>query len=100
MSFINGVNRDELFFTSLNDLIPSNDDVRIIDSLIDSLVFSSLGFSHTIRKNNSGRPSYDPKTLLKIYILGYKNSIRSGRKLEAACKYDLRFMWLTKKLSP
>ena len=98
MSFINGVNRDEIFFTSFNDFIPSDDDVRFFDSIIDSLDLSSLGYSPS--NSSSGRPSYDPKTLLKIFIFGYKNSISSGRKLEKACRFDLRFIWLSKNLHP
>jgi transposase len=96
MKFIAGKDRSQtsLFPASLDD----NNTVRDIDQFVENLDMKKLGFKFDFIEN--GRPGYHPKILLKIYIYGYMNSVRSSRKLEKECKRNIEMMWLTESLSP
>ena len=100
MKYISGYNRNQLvlFPTSLDETIDKNNEVRIIDLFVESLDIASMGFN--IDHSENGRPAYHPKDLLKLYIYGYLNSIRSSRKLEKATKVNIEVMWLLKGLEP
>ena len=74
-------------------------EARFIDAFVDTLDLSEIGFTHS-EPNDEGRPSYDPKDMLKLYVWGYLNQIRSSRKLERECHRNLEVMWLMKKLAP
>ena len=73
--------------------------VRFIDAFVESLNLQKLGFKHSI-PCNLGRPSYNPSDLLKLYVYGYLNQVRSSRKLERECHRNIEVMWLMKKLTP
>ena len=77
-----------------------NNPARFIDTFVDSIDLHDLGFRYSFLENGAGRPSYNPHDLLKIYLWGYYNAIRSSRKLEAECNRNIEVMWLTRKLSP
>lgn len=99
--FITGVSRDQntLFPCTVDEYIGDDNPVRVIDVFVDELDLSVLGFqgmSHA----NTGRPSYHPATLLKIYIYGYLNRIQSSRRLERETQRNIELMWLTGKLMP
>ncbi len=98
---INGTHRDQtvLFPDRLEDYVEKENPVRFIDAFIDSLNMEKLGFKHSL-SNETGRPSYDPADLLKLYVYGYLNQVRSSRKLERECHRNLEVMWLMKKLAP
>jgi transposase len=98
---INGTHRDQtvLFPDKLEDYVDRENPVRFIDAFIDSLNLEKLGFKHSI-PNEEGRPPYNPSDLLKLYVYGYLNQIRSSRKLEKECHRNVEAMWLMKKLSP
>ena len=98
---IEGLNRDQtaLFPDTLEGYVDKDNPVRFIDAFIDSLDLIKLGFKHSI-PSEVGRPSYDPKDLLKLYVYGYLNQIRSSRKLERECHRNIEVMWLMKKLAP
>jgi transposase len=83
---INGTHRDQtaLFPDRLEDYVDKENPVRFIDAFIDSLNLEKLGFKHSIPAE-TGRRSYDPADLLKLYVYGYLNQIRSSRKLEKEC---------------
>ena len=100
MKFIKGNDRDQthLFPSSLNDSIDSTNEVRLIDLFVDSLSLEKFGFKVDYTEN--GRPAYHPSDLLKLYMYGYLNSLRSSRKLEKACKINIELMWLLKTLTP
>ena len=99
MSIIHENNRNQMRMTSLDQLIPSDDDARIIDAFVDALDLESFKFLiKGIKK--TGRPAFPIGSLLKLYLLGYRNGVRSSRNLEKACIYDTRFMWLLKELKP
>lgn len=92
--------RDEMYITSINQIIEEDHEARVYDAIIDVLDIEKLGYVEKERKNNSGRPKYPFKTLLKLYVYGYRLGIRSGKKLENLCKYDSRLIWLLKGLTP
>ena len=98
---IQGLNRDQtlLFPDVLEKYVDEENPVRFIDAFVDTLNLEKMGFTHST-PTDTGRPSYDPKVLLKIYIYGYLNQVRSSRKLEKECHRNIEVIWLTKKLAP
>lgn len=100
MSYVKGKKREEYQMVCLEELIEEDDKARLIDVIVNTLKPKELGYTENERKNGSGRPRYDVYTMTKLYLLGYQNGIRSGRKLEAACKYDTRFKWLLEGREP
>ena len=98
---VNGTHRDQtiLFPDTLDKYVDKENPVRFIDAFIDSLNLEKLGFKHAI-PSETGRPSYDPSDLLKLYVYGYLNQVRSSRKLERECYRNVEVMWLMKKLAP
>jgi transposase len=101
MAFIQGVNRNQLvmFPESLDEYIAEDNPVRFIDAFVDSLDLQALGFEHAVPKE-TGRPPYHPGCLLKLYIYGYLNRIRSSRSLEREANRNVELMWLLGKLAP
>jgi transposase len=101
MGYINGMNRDQvlLFPEILDDYIADNNPVRFIDVYVDSLDLEALGFKYALFKE-TGRPSYNPADMLKLYIYGYLNKIRSSRRLEQQTHRNVELMWLLGKLTP
>jgi len=87
-----------IFPISMDIAIAEDNEVRIIDFFIDSLDIEEMGFS--IDHGENGRPAYHPKDLLKLYLYGYLNSVRSSRKLEKETQRNIEVMWLLKGLSP
>lgn len=100
MKFITGQDRAQahLFPISLEDSIDQDSEVRFIDLFVDSLNLNNYGFKIEFTEN--GRPAYHPSDLLKLYIYGYLNKMRSSRDLEKACKINIEVMWLLKTLHP
>src|SRR3989339_351301 len=100
MKFIIGENRSQLsiFPVSLDESIEKDNEVRTIDLFVDSINIKEFGFKVDFIEN--GRPAYHPADLLKLYIYGYMNCIRSSRKLEKECKRNIEVMWLLKRLVP
>lgn len=87
-----------LFPPALDDWVGEDHPARFIRDFVDSLDFQSLGF--TGRRSPEGRPSYSDDLLLKAWVLGYFNDIRSSRKLERACKEMMGFLWITGRHTP
>jgi transposase len=100
MKFIQGHNRTQinLFPISLDQSINPDNEVRIIDLFVDSLSIKDYGFRMDFVEN--GRPAYHPTDLLKLFIYGYLNKIRTTRDLEKECKRNIEVMWLLKCLKP
>lgn len=99
MDFKKGKDRNSpLEVKSLESLIKANNSIRLIDRFVDSLDLKALGFQ--INHAGQGRPPYHPSILLKLYIYGYLNGVRSSRKLEESTKLNLEVMWLLGSLSP
>lgn len=99
MQFIQGTNRHQTYFSTLEQQVAADNPVRIIDAFIDKLDLQKLGFSHTIHKIE-GRPPYASPLLLKLYLYGYLNKIRSSRKLEQECCRNIELRWLMQELCP
>ena len=100
MQFIQGKIRTQsiLFPESLDQIIDQNNEVRIIDLFVESI--NPTDFKFVIKTSIEGRPCYNPKDLLKLFVYGYLNQIRSSRALEKECKRNIELMWLMKELAP
>jgi len=100
MKYVKGYDRSQIALipTSLEDSIDGDNEVRIIDLFVDSLDLEKMGFRLDFGEN--GRPAYHPSDLLKLFIYGYLNKIRSSRHLEKECKRNIELMWLLKSLTP
>jgi len=93
MQHIQGTNRHQTYFSTLELQIAGDNPVRIIDAFVNKLDLQKLGFSQTMLKSE-GRPPYAPALLLKLYLYGYLNKIRSSRKLEQECSRNMELRWL------
>ncbi|MEX2595681.1 MAG: transposase [Salibacteraceae bacterium] len=82
----------------MDDTIESHNPVRVIDAFVDSLPLEKFGFR--VECKEVGRTAYHLSDLLKLYIYGYQNSLRSSRKLETECKRNIELFWLLKGLKP
>jgi transposase len=101
MGYIRGEGRDQgtLFPVVLDDLVPAAHVCRVIDAFVDRLAMSELGFERS-EAAERGRPGYDPRDLLKLYLYGYLHTLRSSRRLEAECRRNVELMWLLGRLYP
>src|ERR671923_1691771 len=88
-----------LFPECLDDWIGEENPVRVIDVFVDELDLGELGFSG-VDPETTGRPSYHPAVLLKLYIYGYLNRVQSSRRLEREAGRNVEVMWLTGRLVP
>lgn len=101
MGFIEGDARGQgtLFPATLEELIPDDHFCRVIDAFVDRLDVGHLGFARA-EAAETGRPGYDPRDLLKLYLYGYLQQIRSSRRLENECRRNVELMWLLQGLRP
>ena len=99
--FVEGVDRGQstLFPQYLEDWICEDNPVRAVDVFVDGLDLAEHGFSE-IEPEVTGRPSYHPSVLLKLYIYGYLNRVQSSRRLEREAGRNVEAMWLTGRLAP
>ena len=98
--FIIGSDRGQipLFASSMDQAIAQDNQVRLIDLFVDSLKLADFGFDFSFVEN--GRPAYHPADLLKLFIYGYLNRMRSSRVLEKECVRNIELIWLMKSLVP
>jgi transposase len=101
MRYIQGIDRNQttLLPVVTDDYIQENNPVRFIDAYIDRLDLKDLGFTYAETKE-TGRKPYNPADLLKLYIYGYLNKIRSSRQLEKATYRNIELIWLIRRLNP
>ena len=99
MQFITGDSRHQTYFSTLEDQVGADNAVRLMDAFIDKLDLMQLGFKTTVHKSER-RPPYAPAVLLKLYLYGYLNKIRSSRKLEKECTRNIELQWLIQNLTP
>ncbi len=99
--FIEGENRYQstLFPERLDDYIAEDNAVRVVDAFVEKLDLLELGFDGVIPQD-TGRPSYHPAMMLKLYIYGYLNRIQSSRRLEREAQRNVELIWLTGRLMP
>ncbi len=101
MSYIRGSERGQhlLFPSTLDEYLDEANPVRVIAAFVGTLDFQQLGFVRGVAAE-TGRPGYDPRLLLGLYIWGHLNKVRSSRKLERECGRNLEAMWLLENLRP
>ena len=101
MDHIQGNDRDQLtlFPEALDDYICQENPVRFIDGFINNLDLRQMGFTHAVLQE-TGRPPYHPGDLLKLYVYGYLNRVRSSRRLEKEANRNVELMWLMRRLTP
>src|SRR3954464_10446400 len=99
--YVEGSARDQvtLLPECLDDYITEDNPGRVVDAFFEELDLKKLGFEG-MAPASTGRPSYHPAVLLKIYIYGYLNRIQSSRRLERECQRNVELMWLTGRLAP
>lgn len=101
MRYIEGEDRTQgaLFPERLDDFIGDDHPVRVIDAFVDCLDLAALGFRRA-HPAATGRPAYHPGDMLKLYVYGYLNQVRSSRRLERESLRNIELLWLLKRLSP
>ena len=94
--FVEGVDRGQgtLFPECLEDWVGEDNPSRVIEVFVDTLDLAELGFDR-VQPCATGRPSYHPSVLLKLYIYGYLNRVQSSRRLEREAGRNVEVMWLT-----
>ena len=91
MPYISGFDRDQLMFCSWDEFVDKESIARIIDAFVNSLDMEKYGVKTVA---SEGRPSYDPKSMYKLYFYGSRKGIRSSRKLAESCKVNLEVKWM------
>lgn len=99
MPYVKNLDRNQLMMTSLDAMVDDHSIARVIDAFADSLDLEQLGFVRS-EPAVEGRPSYDPCSMLKLYLYGYQNRITSSRKLQNACSVNIEVIWLVKGVKP
>ena len=99
MYHIQGNNRNQIRMLSLEQMVEPESMVRIIDAFVDMLDLKQFDFNY-FQLNKEGRPPYHPATMMKLYLYGYQNSLRTCRKLEKSCKTNIEVMWLINEQRP
>src|ERR1035438_10177529 len=101
MTHIFGFERSQLLLLPevIDDYVDPENPVRFIDAFVDGLDLAAAGFAR-VTPEKTGRPGYAPGDLLKLYIYGYLNRVRSSRRLEAECHRNIEVIWLLRTLKP
>jgi transposase len=101
MAYVSGQSRYQatLYPEVLDEVIAADSAVRVIDAFVDSLDLVELGFSK-VKPEATGRPPYDPRDLLKLYVYGYLNQMRSSRRLEREACRNVEVFWLINRVAP
>jgi transposase len=101
-TFKSGDSREQpsLLPPRIEDYVGPDNPVRAIDSFVNALDLAKLEFQHAERGVGAGQPPYDPTDLLKLYLYGYINRIRSSRRLEREACRNLELIWLLRNLKP
>ena len=99
--FVEGVDRSQstLLPDCIDDWVDDSNPVRAVDAFVDALKLDKLGFDGVVPEA-TGRPSYHPGAMLKLYIYGYLNRIQSSRRLEREARRNLEVIWLIRRLAP
>ena len=101
VGFVEGRDRGQvmLFPARLDDYVAEDNPVRTVDVFVDNLDLDKLGFIR-VQALDIGRPGYNPRMMLKLYIYGYLNRVPSSRRLERECQRNIEVIWLTGQLAP
>jgi transposase len=101
MAHISGFERNQLLLLpeAVDDYVGADNSVRFVDVFVDGLDLAEAGLGR-VQPKATGRPGYAPSDLLKLYIYGYLNRVRSSRRLEAECHRNIEVIWLLRALKP
>src|SRR6201995_1095782 len=101
MTYVTGHDRSQLLLLpeAVDDYVGTDNPVRFIDAFVDGLDLAAAGFA-VVEPKGTGRPGYMPADLLKLYIYGYLNRVRSSRRLEAETHRNIEVIWLLRHLKP
>src|SRR3954454_6278311 len=101
MAYIRGEAREQvtMFPMTLDELIPDDHVCRVIEAFVAGVKMAKLGVVRA-EQAETGRPGYDPRDLLKLYLYGYLHQLRSSRRLESECRRNVEIMWLLGRLYP
>ena len=101
MAHISGDDRSQLLLLpeTVDDYVGPDNVVRFIDAFVDGIDLQASGFGR-VQPKATGRPGYDPADLLKLYIYGYLNRVRSSRRLEVEARRNIEVIWLLRRLTP
>lgn len=101
MAHLSGTDRSQLLLLpeAVDDYVGSDNPVRFIEAFVDGLDLAAAGFVRVTAKE-TGRPGFDPSDMLKLYVYGYINRVRSSRRLEAECHRNIEVIWLLRHLKP
>jgi transposase len=101
VSYIEGADRQQgwLLPERLEDYVSADNLVRFLDAFVESLDLNALGFQRATPKE-TGRPPYPPGDLLRLYLYGYLNRLRSSRRLEREAQRNVELLWLLRQLRP
>lgn len=101
MAFITGIDRNQkiMFPEYVEDYISDDNPIRVIEEYVETINFKEMGFTKTT-EIRAGAPGYHPSILMKLYLYGYLNGIRSTRKLENEANRNIEVMWLLRRLKP
>ncbi|WP_412548568.1 transposase [Rhizobium leguminosarum] len=101
MAHLSGTDRSQLLLLpeAVDDYVGPENPVRFIEAFVDGLDLAAAGFERVAAKE-TGRPGFDPADLLKLYVYGYINRVRSSRRLEAETHRNIEVIWLLRHLKP
>ena len=97
MHYVEAFDRNQMMMTTWNSMVEPDSTARLIDAFVDSLNLSDYGLKEIAAE---GRPPYDPKSLLKLYIYGSDNGIKSSRKLAKSCRVNVEVKWMLGGVEP
>lgn len=102
MAYIKGVSKEQqvLFPASLDEYIEADSIVRVVGAFVEHLPVEEMGFLRGDESQTKGRPGYDPRMMLAVFIWGHLNNVRSSRRLERECGRNVELMWLSGMLKP
>ena len=99
MRYVKGLDRNQIMMCTLDSFVDQESDARLIDAFVESLDLEVLKITKS-KAASEGRPAYDPRSMLKLYIYGAEHSIRSSRKLAEACRLNVEVRWMTGAVTP
>ncbi len=99
MRYVKGLDRNQILMCTLDSFVDKESDARLIDAFVDNLDIEALKITRS-KAAAEGRPAYDPRSLLKLYIYGAEHSIRSSRRLAEACRLNVEVRWMTGAVTP
>lgn len=99
MRYVKGTDRNQVMMCTLDSFVDEESDARLIDAFVDNLDLEALNITKS-KAASEGRPAYDPRSMLKLYIYGAEHSIRSSRKLAESCRLNVEVKWMISGVTP